>query len=160
MKMKWLAMLMASGVPFALMAEEEHDHAGETKKEHADHDHEDDDDHDHDHDEGKKGPHGGMLVESVTPHLELVVGKDRKLRIRFVGEKNEVVAPGEQVITAVAGERAKPVKLTFTEGTKDDEGVLVADKPLPEGAHVPLILQIKVSAEAKTVVEKLQLHLH
>jgi len=31
---------------------------------------------------------------------------------------------------------------------------------LPAGAHVPVILSIKVSTDAKTVVERFELHLH
>lgn len=154
MKMKLLTLLAIMGIPFAFAAEKDHDHSKETKKEHADHDHDDD------HDEGEKGPNGGRLIKSVTPAVEVTVGKDRKLRISFLDENKKPLPPAEQVITAATGERSNPVRLTFAKGEGDDANVLVADKPLPDGAHVPVVLQIKVTPDAKTVTERFEMHLH
>lgn len=154
MKTKLIVALALFGAPF-LFAAEEHDHSKESKTEHADHDH-DDDDHGH----GKKGPNGGHVIESVTPAIEVVAGKDRKLRLIFLDKDKKAIAPGDQVITAVTGERANPVRLSFAKGTGDDEKVLVADKPLPDGAHVPVVLQIKETADAKTKIERFEMHMH
>lgn len=155
MKMKMITLIAVLGTPFALAAEKDHDHSKESKKEHADHDHDDDD-----HDDEKKGPNGGRLITSVTPTVEVITGKDRKLRIVFLDADKKPVAPGAQVITAAAGERANPTRLTFAKGEGEDAEVLVADKPLPDGAHVQLIIQIKVTPDAKTVTERFELHLH
>lgn len=154
MKMKMLALFAVFATPFAFAAEKDHDHSKESKKEHADHDHDDD------HDEAPKGPNGGRLIKSVTPAAEAIVGKDRKLKIAFIGEDQKVVAPAQQVVTASSGERANPVRLTFAKGTGEDANFLVSDKPLPEGAHVAVVLQIKVTPDAKTVTERFEVHLH
>jgi len=156
-KMKLLTLLAILGTPFAYAAEKDHDHSTETKKEHADHD-----DHDEEDGHGKeeKGPNGGRLIKSVTPAAEVTTGKDRKLRIAFLDENQKPVAPAAQVVTASTGERANPVKLVFTKGEGEDAAVLVADKPLPDGAHVPVVLQIKVTPDAKTVTERFEVHLH
>lgn len=153
MKMKLLTLLAIVGAPLAFAAEKDHDHSKESKKEHADHD-------DDGHDEGEKGPNGGKLIKSVTPALEVTTGKDRKLRITFLDANKKAVAPGAQVITASSGERSNPVKITFAKGTGADASVLVADKPLPDGAHVAVILQIKTSPDAKTVTERFEVHMH
>lgn len=154
MKLKLLALSTIVLAPFAIAAEKDHDHSKESKKEHADHDHDDD------HDDGPKGPNGGRLIKTVTPAAEAYVGKDRKLRIAFLDENQKPVAPADQVVTASSGERANPVKLTFAKGTGDDANVLVADKVLPDGAHVAVVLQIKVTPDAKTVTERFEVHLH
>jgi hypothetical protein len=36
----------------------------------------------------------------------------------------------------------------------------MADQPLPAGAHVPVILMIKTTPDAKAVSERFELHLH
>lgn len=120
------------------------------KKEHAD----------HDHDNEKKGPNGGILIHSVEPHIELIVTKDRKAKILFIGDDNKPVASAEQTVTAIGGDRANPTRLTFAKGEGDDANALISDKPLPDGDHVQLVLQIKTTPEAKPVTERLTLHLH
>ncbi len=135
----------------ALRADDDHDH-----KEHAEHDH----DHDENGKDAKKGPNGGRIVSSVTPAFEVFVTKERKLKITFLDEDNKPVAPGKQVLTATSGERANPTRLVFVKGEGDDGNSLLSDKVLPDGAHVPLILQIKVTPDAKTVIERMTLHLH
>lgn len=147
-------MIAILATPFALAAEKDHDHSKESKKEHADHGHDDD------HDDEAKGPNGGRLIKSVKPAIEVVVGKDRKLRIGFLDENLKPVPPAGQIITASTGERANPVRLTFAKGEGADANVLVADKVLPDGAHVAVVLQIKVTADAKTVTERFEVHLH
>lgn len=147
-----LFALIASPIAFA---EEKPDHS---KEEHADHDHDEDDDHDHD---AKKGPNGGTVVESKAGFsLEVAVGKDRKARIVFLDKDLKAVALEAQTISGIAGERSAPTKLTFAKGKDADANVLISDQALPEGAHVPLNLIIKTTADAKSVSEKLELHLH
>jgi len=45
-------------------------------------------------------------------------------------------------------------------GKDADANVLIADKALPAGAHVAIILTIKTSPEAKAVIERFEMHLH
>ena len=165
MKPQLLILLALIGAPLAF-AEDKHDHSKETKEEHAKHDHEkegheDHDDHDHEEDV-KKGPNGGLLVESKGGFtLEVTVDKERKARVVFLDkDKKAAVALEAQTITGSAGERSAPVKLAFAKGKDADANVLISDKALPEGAHVPMILTIKTTADAKAVTERFELHLH
>ena len=126
------------------------------------------DDHDHDHGDGhhheenvNKGPNGGHVIESKAGFsFEVTVDKERKARIIFLDKDNKAVALGEQSISGIAGERSAPTKLAFAKGKDADADVLISDKALPAGAHVPLILMIKTAPDAKTVTERFELHLH
>lgn len=127
-------------------------------------------DHDHDHEKEEKhvheenvtkGPNGGHVIESKAGFsIEVTVDKDRKARIVFLDKENKVTALADQSITGIAGERSAPTKLTFTKGKDADSNVLIADQPLPAGAHVPMILTIKTTADAKAAVERFEMHLH
>ena len=110
---------------------------------------------DHDHDHAKAGPTGGKLITKVEPHAEFFVNKDNKVEIRFVDDDMKVIAPGEQVVTVTLGDRSAPTKLSFIkEGNK-----LISDKVIPEGNNLPTVVQIKTTADAKSVIEKFNLNL-
>ena len=113
------------------------------------------DKHDHEH-AAKAGPTGGKLITEVEPHVEFFVTKDKKVEIRFVDDDNKVVAPGEQVITVIMGDRKAPTKLAFTK----DGNKLVSDKAIPEGNDLPTVVQIKAKPDAKSVTEKFNLNLN
>lgn len=115
----------------------------------------DKDKHDHEGHAGKAGPTGGKLITEVEPHVEFFVNNEKKVEIRFVDDSNKVVAPGDQVITVVLGDRSAPTKLTFTK----DGDKLVSDKTIPDGADIPTVVQIKAKPDAKTVNEKFNLNL-
>jgi hypothetical protein len=121
-----------------------------------------DHDHDHKHEEHvTSGPNGGHVVQSKAGFsFEVTVDKERKARIVFLGKDNKPVALGEPSITGIAGERSAPVKLSFAKGADKDADVLIADKPLPAGAHIPMILSIKTGPDTKAVTERFELHLH
>lgn len=156
LKLTTLPVLIALLASPLAIAEEKHDHS---KEEHAGHDHGDEKD-DHDH-EAKKGPNGGMVVESKAGFsFEVTVDKARKARVVFLSKELKAAALEAQTITGIAGERSAPVKLTFAKGKDADANVLISEQALPEGAHVPLNLVIKTTADAKAVSEKLELHLH
>jgi hypothetical protein len=156
MKPKLMILLALLGAPLAF-AEEKHDHSKETKEEHAEHEHEEEEDHDH----AKKGPNGGHVVESKAGFaFEITVDKDRKARVVFLDKELKAAALAAQSLSGIAGERSAPVKLAFTKGKDADANVLVSDKALPAGAHVPMILVIKATADAKAVTERFELHLH
>lgn len=131
------------------------------------------DDHDHDHPAAAKedththdatvtkGPNGGHVITSKAGFaFEVTVDKDRKARIVFLTKDNKPATLGSQNITGIAGERSAPTKLTFAKGAEADANVLIADQPLPAGAHVPMILVIKTTPDAKAVTERFELHLH
>ena len=111
--------------------------------------------------DAKVGPNGGHVVESKAGFaFEVVVDENRMARIRFLDSALKVIPLGEQTIQGIAGERSAPVKLVFAAENANNAHVLVADKALPAGAHVPMVLSIKTTPEAKTIVERFELHLH
>ncbi|MFZ4773894.1 MAG: hypothetical protein ACOYM3_00930 [Terrimicrobiaceae bacterium] len=112
------------------------------------------DDHGHSHAAKAAGPNGGRLISAVEPHAEFLLTPDRKIQITFVGENGQSIAPDQQVVTVTTGERSAPVKLTFV---KTGE-VLISEQVVPEGNNLPVVVQIKTSPEAKTVIEKFHLN--
>lgn len=109
----------------------------------------------HDHDHAKAGPTGGKLISEVEPHVEFFVNKENKVEIRFVDDDMKVVAPGEQVISVILGDRSSPTKMTFTK----DGDKLISDVAVPEGSDHPTVVQIKTTPDAKAVTEKFTLNL-
>lgn len=145
-----IALLLALFASPLASADEDHPPGKEASEEH------------HEHEENvTKGPNGGHVIESKAGFsFEVTVDKDRKARIVFLDKDLKAVPLAEQGITGIAGERSAPTKLAFVKGKDADANVLVADKPLPAGAHVPMILMIKGTPDAKAVVERFELHLH
>jgi hypothetical protein len=125
---------------------------------------------DHDHDHGKEhhheenismGPNGGHVIKSKAGFsFEVTVDKQRLARIILLDQALKPAALQKQEITGIAGERSAPSKLVFAKGKNADANVLIADKPLPPGDHVPMILTIKANPDAKAVIERFELHLH
>ena len=109
----------------------------------------------HAHGKNEAGPNGGRVILSVEPHFEFFVTPEGKVKLTFLGEDRKAIAPAGQVVTAIGGDRAKPTKLTFTK----EDGYMLSDKPLPDGNMIPIILQVKVSPDAKTVNEKFMVNL-
>ncbi|MEK7952660.1 hypothetical protein [Luteolibacter soli] len=146
MKTNISILLAVFGLAFspALRAADEHEHKDGDKAEHA-----------HEHAKKEAGPNGGRIVTATDPHFEFFVTPERKVKITFLGEDGKAVALKEQTATAIGGERAKPTKLAFA---KDGESLL-SDKSLPEGNEMPIVLQVKISKEAKTVTEKFNVNL-
>ena len=132
-----LAILCLSGVP-NLRAEDTKPATGAT----------------HEH-STKNGPTGGKLLKEVTPHVEFLVTKDKKVELRFIDQDNKVVAPGEQQITIILGDRLAPTKLAFIK----DGDKLISDKAVPEGNDLPVVVQIREKADAKPVNVKFALNL-
>jgi hypothetical protein len=136
--------LFASPLAFAA---DDHDHSKESAEEHKEH--------------ASKGPNGGHVIQSKAGFtIEVTVDKERKARVIFLDKDHKPVALGGQSVTGIAGERSAPTKLAFAKGKDADANVLIADKPMPAGAHVPIILTIKTAPDAKAVTERFELHLH
>ena len=138
MKLTTLAAVIGIALAPALIAQE-HDHA-----EHAE------------HAEKKAGPSGGRVITSVEPHFEFFVTPERKLKITFLDDAGKAIAVKDQVITAIGGERSKPTRFAFAK----DGDALVSDNPLPDGKLVPIILQVKVTPDAKSVTERFTVNLN
>jgi hypothetical protein len=114
-----------------------------------------DDGHGHGHEKKEAGPNGGRLITGITPHAEFFMTADRKVQITFVGEDGKAIAPTDQVVTVTTGERSAPLKMTFTRSGES----LVSEQTVPEGSDFPVVVQIKSTPDAKTVVEKFTLNL-
>lgn len=152
MKLKLTATIITALAISSAFAADGHDHSKESKEEHAEH---------ADDNDAKKGPNGGDVVESKSGFaFEVSVDKQRKARIVFLDKELKAVALAEQSITGIAGERSAPVKLVFAKGKDADANVLISDKALPTGEHVPMLLVIKTAPDAKAVTERFELHLH
>jgi len=158
MKPTLLILFALIASPTAVFAEEHKHTAGEEAHDH-DHDQEDGDDHDHEHDEAK-GPNGGKIVDTTATPFEVSVTNERKVRITFLDGDHKAIPAAEQSLTAVGGERKNPTRLAFSAGEGEEKGALISDKPLPEGEHVPLILQFKNTPDAEKTTVKMTLHLH
>jgi hypothetical protein len=100
-----------------------------------------------------KAPNKGRIIESVEPHAEFLVNKDKKIEIRFLDASGKVIAPAEQTATVVMGDRSAPTKLAFTK----DGDKLVSDKAVAEGESLPVVLTIKTTPDAKAVIAKFNL---
>ncbi len=150
---KTLITILASFGAFALANAQDRDHDHD-HGDHAGHDHEDHGHEGHEHGE-IEAPNGGRIVDSVEPHLEFYVDDSGKVKITFLDEEGHIVAPGDQHISVIGGERSNPTRLSFTKSGN----ALVSDKSLPEGNNLPIILNIKASARSKTVREKFNLNL-
>ena len=114
-------------------------------------------DHEHDHDHAKvvTGPNGGRVLEGVTPPVEFVVTKDRKVKLYFLDEKLKTVSVAKQTATIFAGDRSAPTRLSF----KKAWGRLVSEGKLPEGDPFPVVVQIKVTPDSAPMLAKFNLDL-
>lgn len=110
---------------------------------------------DHAHEEKKAGPNGGRLLTALDPHAEFLVTADRRIQITFLDERDQPVAPSDQIVTVTTGERAAPTRLTFTRVGN----VLLSEAALPEGNNLPAVVQIKASPEAALVTERFNVNL-
>lgn len=143
-------------------AADAHDHGAnkdaKSKDDHSEHDHASHEGHDHGehaHADAKAGPNGGRIITSVEPHLEFYLTEERKIQITFLNDHGEVIAPKEQVVSLIGGDRQNPIRLRFA----SKGSVLLSDKALSEGNNLPIILSIKPDAKSKTVRERFNLNL-
>lgn len=125
---------------------EGHDHDAKDD-DHAGHDHGDDG---HTHEQKVAGPNGGRMLEKITPSAEFFVTEGRLVKITFVDDDGKVVAPTDQKVMVICGDRKAPTKLTF----KADGDSLVSEAPLPAGDSLPAIVRVKSSADAKYVTDR------
>lgn len=114
------------------------------------------DGHMHDKESPKiKAPNGGRVITSVEPHAEFLLTAERKVQITFIDDDGKTVAPAEQVVTVITGERSSPTKLAF----KKSGDALISEGAVPDGDGFATVVQIKPTPDAKAVVEKFNLDL-
>jgi hypothetical protein len=77
------------------------------------------------------------------------------IQLTFLNHEGELVAPGEQVVSLIGGDRQNPVRLRFV----SDGSVLLSDQALPEGNNLPVILSIKPNAGSQSIRERFNLNL-
>lgn len=109
----------------------------------------------HSHTKKASGPNGGRLLTKIEPRAEFFVTAERKVQITFVDARGTAIAPDTQIVTAIAGDRAAPTKLSFVK----TGNVLVSDVALPAGNDFPTVVQIKLTPESKAVVERFNLNM-
>lgn len=123
-------------------------------KGHEGHDHDNHSEKAHEHAQEIAGPNEGRIITSTEPHAEFFVMEDRKVKITFIDENGKAIAPGDQTISAIGGDRSDPTRMVFTK----DGDAFISDKPVPEGMNVPIILQIRAAADADNVTEKFNIN--
>jgi len=109
----------------------------------------------HSHEKKVAGPNGGRILRSIEPHAEFFLTADRKVQITFVDDGGKAIAPAEQIVIVTTGERSAPVKMTFAK----NDNVLLSDQSVPAGNNFPVVVQVKTTPDAKTLVEKFTLNL-
>ena len=77
------------------------------------------------------------------------------MKITAVDDAGKAIALGEQSVTVTGGSRSNPTRMSFA---KEGDS-LISDKAFPEGNNLPVIVQIKATPDAKTVIEKFTLNL-
>lgn len=107
------------------------------------------------HDKKVAGPNGGRILTTTEPRAEFFVTADRKVQITFLDSAGKAIAPGEQVVTVTAGDRAAPTRLTFAKTSN----TLLSTAALPAGNDFPAVVQIKATPSARTVTEKFNVDL-
>lgn len=103
------------------------------------------------HEGVERGPNGGRILEfskDETMHGEVIVKGDQ-FHIALLDKDMKPVAMAEQTLTAITGERDKPVKLVVE---KDAKGFVV---PVVKAGEW-LILQFKDTPKAKAVTARLE----
>lgn len=101
------------------------------------------------------GPNGGRILEKTDPRAEFFVRADRRVQITFLNAAGQPIAPTTQTVRVISGERSAPRALAFA-----PEGLaLVSDQPIPEGAAVPTVVQIRRTPDAPTVTERFNTNL-
>ncbi len=106
-------------------------------------------------DKKNAGPNGGRILTSVTPQVEFLVTKERKIQFTFLDDHGRPVAPTGQSVTVTTGSRQAPTVLTF----RRQGDVLLSDAALPAGNNLPAVIQLKPAPDARDVVEKFNINL-
>ena len=91
------------------------------------------------------GPRGGRLLEKTDPKAEFFLEKDRTATITFYDAKLKPVSAAEQTASIVANTKEGRKTVEFEK--KGD--VLASKGKLPDGEAYPVVLQLRMKADAK-----------
>jgi hypothetical protein len=91
------------------------------------------------------GPKGGRILTTAAPHAEFFVEKDRKVAVTFYDAKLKPLAPGAQVVSAVAEAKSGKVTLAFEQTASG----FMSKVALPEGDDYTVVVQIRDAAGAR-----------
>lgn len=91
------------------------------------------------------GPKGGRILTPEAPHAEFFVEKDRTVTVTFYGADLKPLAPGAQVVSAVAEAKGGKVTLAFA---KTATG-FASQGRLPDGDDYTVVVQIRDAAGAR-----------
>lgn len=105
--------------------------------------------------ENEGGPNGGRLIEKDSLKCEFLLTDDRMIEVRFLNDHGDVLAPEEQTVTVIGGDREKPTRLNFS--VLGD--AWVSQQAFPEGNSLPVILEVKSSPDSPVVRERFRLSL-
>ncbi|MBK1853760.1 hypothetical protein JO972_02215 [Verrucomicrobiaceae bacterium 5K15] len=144
-----------------------HDHDGDGVPDHGpgahgdhhghDHDHDHGDHEGHSHEEKPAGPNGGRIITGPDFHAEFLITKDKKVQITFLNAENQAIAPKNQTVSVICGDRSNPTTLNPTK--KGDSNVLVSSATIPEGNNFPTIVTVQTTSDAQPVRAKFMLNM-
>ncbi len=100
------------------------------------------------------GPKGGRILTTEAPHAEFFVEANRTVTVTFYDKDLKPVAPGEQLLSAVAEAKTGKVKFEFD---KTATG-FVSKQPLPEGDDYTVVVQIRDAVGAKPKNHRVLFH--
>ena len=104
----------------------------------------------------KAGPRKGRILELEGVNAEFFVEKDRTISIAFYDAAGKKQPAAAQVIVATAEAPGAKTKLEFEK--KGD--LLVSKAPLPTGEGYQIVVQAKVTADAKPKNFRIKLETH
>lgn len=90
------------------------------------------------------GPKGGRILNTAAPYAEFFVEKDHTATVTFYDANMKPLAPGEQVVSAVAEAKGGKAKLDFAKSAD----AFASQGKLPKGDDYNIVVQIKDSASA------------
>lgn len=100
------------------------------------------------------GPKGGRVLTAAAPHAEFFVGKDRTIVVSFYDAELKALAPGTQVVNAIAEAPEGKVRLELE---KTATG-FASRQPLPAGDGFTIVVQIRDTPGAKPKNYRLVFH--
>ena len=104
----------------------------------------------------KAGPRKGRILELEGQNAEFFVEKNRTISIAFYDAAGKQQPAAAQVISATAEAKGGKAKLEFEK--KGD--LLVSKTPLPEGEGYQVVVQAKMTADAKPKNFRIKLETH
>ena len=104
----------------------------------------------------KAGPRKGRILELEGVNAEFFVEKDRTISIAFYDPAGKKQPAAAQVVSATAEAPGAKTKLEFE---KKGE-MLVSKAPLPAGEGYQIVVQAKVTADAKAKNFRIKLQTH